>query len=238
MNMSEKLFGKIAAVLLVMGCLLACESNGSDRLRFHRAADSNGAPCLDWRGVNRCAPEQSVGPERGHWQRSDLMLPPIRTTALPDPQGKGAQALVRYCSACHNLPAPGMHAAADWKPVVSRMRDRMAQAARYGQVRNEVIPGDRDVALVERYLTENALAAIGVHELPEPTTVEAGLFRGYCSVCHALPKPSAQPRRAWASITERMFRYLANSQPGRSTKPGAREAVTRYLERHARKEAR
>ncbi len=219
-----------AAALAV---LAHCESNGSDRLRYRPAEDAQGAPCLNWRGENRCEPKHGVGPERGRWQRSDLMLPPIRPADLPEPAGPGAQAHLRYCSTCHNLPAPAMHAAADWKPIIERMRDRMAQAARYGQLRNDRIPGDRDASLLEEYLTKNALSAIGIHDLPEPRTRDAQLFQAYCAACHALPRPSALPEKAWVPVVDRMFRYLANSEHGRNVTPDARGAVLRYLNRHA-----
>ena len=218
--------------------MAACGSNGSERLRYRPATDGEGAPCLNWRGENRCAPKQSAGPQRGYWQRADLMLPPWRLSDLPDPKGTGARALVHYCSTCHNLPSPGMHAAADWKPLMERMRVRMAQAARYGRLRNEVIPGDRDVAVIETYLKKNALAAIGVHELPEPGTLDAQAFQGYCGVCHALPKPNSRTAESWPPIADRMFRYLANSEHARGMSPKARDAVVRYLQRNGRTDRR
>jgi hypothetical protein len=61
------------------------------------------------------------------------ILPPgIKPQDLPEPESRGAKLLSTYCSQCHNLPSPRMHAAEDWRRVTRRMlsRERMMAGMR------------------------------------------------------------------------------------------------------------
>ncbi|MDX1251121.1 MAG: c-type cytochrome [Gammaproteobacteria bacterium] len=44
---------------------------------------------------------------------------------LPEPQSAGARLVNQYCTQCHGLPAPALHSAPGWSPVVGRMNARM-----------------------------------------------------------------------------------------------------------------
>lgn len=55
----------------------------------------------DWIGLDLCR----TYPER--------MPPKLDPGLLPDPQGRGAHLLGRYCGQCHFAPGPGQHSAAD-----------------------------------------------------------------------------------------------------------------------------
>lgn len=57
----------------------------------------------------------------------DLVPPGINPQDLPDPNSKGAQLLVYYCAACHNLPSPSMHTQEEWSIVADRMFRRMSR---------------------------------------------------------------------------------------------------------------
>lgn len=46
--------------------------------------------------------------------------------ALPDPQSRGAELVVEYCSECHAPPQPSAHTAATWPAVAERMQHRRA----------------------------------------------------------------------------------------------------------------
>ena len=54
----------------------------------------------------------------------------VSPESLRDPQSRGAAFLVSYCTQCHALPSPRMHAATEWPPVVARMTERMRMMAR------------------------------------------------------------------------------------------------------------
>lgn len=129
-----------------------------------------------------------------------------------------------------------MHAAQDWTPIISRMRDRMAQAARYGQLRGDLIPNDNDVGTLATYLSKHSLAAVGIHDLPERDSPDSQAFQGYCGACHALPQPAARNAAAWTPVVDRMFRYLAQGEQGRAVEPSGQAAVLRYLKRHGKKD--
>lgn len=49
-----------------------------------------------------------------------------RPQDLPEPDGRGAQLVVRHCRACHSVPLPSLHYAEDWPAVVADMRNRAA----------------------------------------------------------------------------------------------------------------
>ncbi len=69
------------------------------------------------------------GPRMGAMMQEMMSgrLPPgIAPEDLPDAESPGARLLARYCTQCHNLPAPAMHTAEEWPAVEARMFNRMA----------------------------------------------------------------------------------------------------------------
>lgn len=80
---------------------------------------------------------------------------PGGTTAanLPEAGGPGANLVVRYCSHCHNLPAPQLHSAEQWPMVVERMRLQMG-----AQMMNRApTPSPEEQQALVEYMQRHAL---------------------------------------------------------------------------------
>ncbi|HXI20261.1 MAG TPA: hypothetical protein VNH46_04210, partial [Gemmatimonadales bacterium] len=133
-----------------------------------------------------------------------VALPPpgIAPADLPDPHSRGAEVLNGYCTQCHALPSPAMHAASDWPGVVRRMWLRVERLPASEHVEAASI-GDRVTLL--NYLMANALKVSG-------TTLPAGAGREtysfYCSRCHALPDPKVHAAQDWQAVVMRMERNI------------------------------
>jgi cytochrome c5 len=50
-------------------------------------------------------------------------------TPLPEADSEDARVYVQRCGACHSVPAPGRHTAAEWDRMLVLMDARMAQRA-------------------------------------------------------------------------------------------------------------
>jgi len=129
----------------------------------------------------------------------EQMPPGIDPANLPDPQSEGARLIQRYCSQCHNLPAPGIHTAAEWPNVVARMNHRMQMMSGRGgmwMMRNTKAPSEQELDTLIIYLQANALEVLEVTRHPDIDTTPAGIaFQQTCSRCHGLPDPSAHSGR-------------------------------------------
>lgn len=80
------------------------------------------------------------------------MFPPLQATtleALPDPEHPGAVLVSQKCIACHALPAPGQHKAAEWSPVLRRM-------ASYASTRLIAPPTIAESQVILEYLSAHA----------------------------------------------------------------------------------
>ena len=64
-------------------------------------------------------------------------------------QGKGAAAFQQVCSACHGLPDPRQHTAAQWPRVVHRMEYHMSS---YGMR----LPDSKTIQAINHYLESHA----------------------------------------------------------------------------------
>jgi cytochrome c5 len=135
---------------------------------------------------------------------ASIALPPagVQPGDLPEPQSQGAQLVGKYCTQCHDLPAPAAHSATDWPSVVRRMWLRMEWLpATYG-VKVPTV-GERSTML--EYLTRNGLQVSG-------STLPAGhgreVFAEVCSRCHALPDPRVHSAQDWAVVFQRMERNM------------------------------
>lgn len=146
-------------------------------------------------------------------------LPPsgFQITDLPDPGSRGAVVLQTYCARCHQLPAPQMHAAAEWPVLVRRMvlramtlRDRMG-----GPVMQEMlgeiltsgmasaeVPNGEEVDSLVSYLQRYAMPTADPDQLG--TGPEAELFQEACSLCHEVPDPAAHTPEEWGAVVARM----------------------------------
>jgi cytochrome c5 len=146
-------------------------------------------------------------------------LPPANfdPNNLPERQSRGSALLTVYCTQCHGIPVPQMHAAAEWPVLIRRMalrvstlRDRMG-----GPVTRELVgdirmsgfkssylpsPVERDTLIA--YLQRNALPVVQPGELGDGPQVK--LYVERCSVCHETPSPAAHSPEEWEPVIARM----------------------------------
>lgn len=188
------------------------------------------------------APAQTMGGMRAMMQRmmGDVLPPGIDPKLLPDPGSRGAHLLERYCSQCHNLPGPGMHTAAEWPAVVSRMNGRMQMMSggmMGGGMMGEGMMGVRAPSAKEldsllAYLQQHAQKPLTA-DYPDLNSPAGHAFRATCTRCHALPDPTQHTAAEWPAVVGRMQRNMAIMG-----KPAPDAATTReivgFLQRHAR----
>lgn len=74
---------------------------------------------------------------------------------LPEPQAVGARLLNQYCTQCHGLPAPTLHSAAGWPPVVERMNARMQWMSRNSRMPIRA-PSAAELRTLVEYLQRHA----------------------------------------------------------------------------------
>lgn len=217
--------------LLLLGW--QCAGDGV-RVRYQTDTSGKGAPCTAWSGRNLCVPDQSLDRRAlDRWVESDLRLPPISHGSLPDRKAPGAVALVRYCTACHNLALPAMHAADDWGPILDRMHARIKEAVKRGRLSPQQLPSGPAVAQISDYLKKNALKAVGVADLPNGNSAGARALRARCVGCHALPDPAALTAERWSAVVQRMVGYSRHQKQPIAAEEAA--AIQDYLRSQARK---
>jgi mono/diheme cytochrome c family protein len=133
-----------------------------------------------------------------------VALPPSGVAAgdLPDPQSRGAQLVIQYCSQCHSLPTPTMHSATDWPSVARRMWLRMEMLPASVGVK---VPSASDRYTILTYLLANSLKVSG-------SVLPAGKGRDefaiVCSQCHAVPDPRVHSPQDWPAVYSRMERNM------------------------------
>ena len=133
-----------------------------------------------------------------------VALPPagVAPGDLPDPQSRGAQLVVQYCTQCHSLPTPTMHSATDWPSVARRMWLRMELLPASIGVQ---VPPAADRYTMLTYLLANSLKVSG-SVLPEGKGRDE--FAIVCSQCHAMPDPRVHSPQDWPAVYSRMERNM------------------------------
>jgi hypothetical protein len=82
-----------------------------------------------WRTHSRMGGGMMGGPAggmMGGMPSRDVVPPGTRPEDLPVPESRGAALVNQYCTQCHNLPSPSLHASGEWPQVVERMRLNIA----------------------------------------------------------------------------------------------------------------
>jgi cytochrome c2 len=132
-----------------------------------------------------------------------ILLPPegLSPDSLPDHASRGAAVLTGYCSQCHALPSPAMHAAQDWPATARRMWVRIDMMHGMLGVR---VPTAGDRVAMLNYLIANSLK-VAEHLPPGPGR---DVFQATCSRCHLLPDPRQHSGPDWASVIMRMERNM------------------------------
>ena len=190
----------------------------------------------------------TAGMERGQrWRMVSSIgagLPPSNygPEHLPEQGSRGAAILTAYCVQCHWLPAPKMHAAAEWPLLVRRMemRARTLRARMGGPHASELVgeillsgmastelPSREDNDSLVAYLQRNALQAAGPGEPLD--TPEGSVFQRVCRTCHELPDPSAHTAEEWPGVIGRMRANMVFMDVPSMTEDESRQIAT-YLQ--------
>lgn len=167
-------------------------------------------------------------------------LPPVGFARedLPDPDSRSAGLLEVYCEACHWLPSPQMHSAAEWPLLLRRMLLRGEQVGERlgGPLTAELVgseqvlrgmgwtlrPSPEDADSLLAYLRAHALPTALPGELGEGT--EARFFEERCGTCHETPSPRAHTLAEWENeVIPRMITIMPLMGVDRLTK----EEITR-----------
>jgi len=69
--------------------------------------------------------------------------------------------------------------------------------------------------------------------LPEPDSVDAGLFKQYCAQCHGLPGIDTHTAAEWPRAMARMVTNMSASGQQMPSE-GERDLIQAYLVRHAK----
>lgn len=158
-----------------------------------------------------------------------IALPPegVMADSLPDPHSRGAQILVAYCTQCHALPSPAMHAAQDWPSVARRMWVRIDML--HGELGVNV-PGSAERVALLNYLLTNALK-VAAHL---PAGAGRDVFEAMCSRCHLLPDPRSHSAPDWPAVITRMERNMERMKVSGVTNEQAQQII-HYLEGASRR---
>lgn len=146
-------------------------------------------------------------------------LPPSNFEAanLPEAGSRGAGLIEAYCTRCHWLPTPQMHAAREWPVLIRRMQmraktlsDRLGGPLTEGLMGEYVlagmataaVPSEENLQVILEYLQAYALPVAQEGELGE--TEEDAFYRQRCSACHEVPSPAAHTASEWPEVVGRM----------------------------------
>jgi len=177
----------------------------------------------------------------------ERIIPPgFEPAMLPEPDSRGAQLTLRYCTQCHNLANPAMHDARRWPSVVHRMVPRMEGKGNMGKLMAEMMAGVQAPSLADEqaivgYLRKHAQRPLDPARVPEVSTPAAESFRVACSQCHVLPDPQRYKAQEWPAVVDRMQKNMEwmNRVVGSKPVPGEPqlkiEDINAFLTRHARK---
>ncbi len=163
----------------------------------------------------------------------DLVPPGVNPQDLPDPTSKGAQLLVYYCTACHNLPSPSMHSAPEWPIITDRMFRRMSRMSG-GMMMNIEMPSPEEQRIIVSYLESHGMKSVSPGTLPSPESKGAVFFKEFCSQCHALPDPKLHTPNEWAAVVEKMRGHM-QAMNKKVIPEGEKKEVLSYLGSHAKK---
>lgn len=206
----------VAGAALLLAALGACQTPASERSDTERLAfvdsiltELGGRPTADMARGQRWRMISSIG----------AGLPPstFQPSSLPEPGSTGAVLVQTYCQRCHWLPAPQMHAAAEWPVLVRRMilRARTLQERMGGPVTEHVLgdillSGMASAEVPDPQEVDTLVAYLQAHAMPtaEPGEIgsdpEAQNFERTCSVCHQTPSPNAHTATEWEAVVVRM----------------------------------
>lgn len=111
-------------------------------------------------GAALAAEVQACGSRGGQHQAMMQTTMPRGGSAamLPQPKSQGAQLVGTYCTQCHGVPSPALHAPQEWEGVASRMYRRML-----GFAPRVHAPSEDEFATIVGYLQEHSAGSGHVH---------------------------------------------------------------------------
>jgi len=164
-------------------------------------------------------------------QAAEIDVPPgIVPESLPEPASPGAKILAQYCTQCHALPSPAMHAMVEWPGVARRMWLRLDMMAGALGVQS---PSPAERAQLLTYLQAHAL------KVAENLPAGAGRdqFEATCSRCHALPDPRVHSSPDWPVVVMRMEKNMEKMHVSGVTHDQA-VAIVAYLQKVSERKTR
>ena len=181
MNTNKKNIAAVSAVAITLGSLasLGAEENPFTLKSFTKPDSAEYNLAMGSCGQGMCGGNME-GMCGGNMPQG---IPP---TMLPNYDSKGAKALMKNCTQCHGLPAPGLHTAQEWPAVVKRMQMHMRWSNKWMQIN---IPDEKELSEVLGYLQENAQTPIDASAYPDLNTEHGKDFSKICVQCHVLPDP-------------------------------------------------
>ncbi|MDA8164089.1 MAG: hypothetical protein M0017_03510 [Desulfobacteraceae bacterium] len=165
----------------------------------------------------------------------DMLPPPMNPARLPDPDSEGARLLQEFCSQCHYLPGPGLHTAAQWPAVVSRMNRRMQMMSGMMMMGRIEAPTAQELATIRGYLETHAQKPLAEGLTPALASGAGKAFKATCSQCHVLPDPGQHSAAEWPAVVERMKGYIAAEGRPLPDEKTMRDILD-FLQHHGRSE--
>ncbi len=132
----------------------------------------------------------------------------FREEMLSDRVSLPAKLFIKTCAQCHDLPDPKMHASGEWRPVVTRMMDRLQRRKAFSmESKTLFLPSPEETIQILGYLVNQGFKKASPQTLAE-TSPEAILFFKTCSQCHGLPDPAQHTGEEWTAVVHRMRGHL------------------------------
>lgn len=153
----------------------------------------------------------------------------IAFSTLPEANSVEAKLLSKYCTQCHDLPAPGMHTKGEWPVVMHRMTQYMDTM----HVFHNIKPSYEELKAIQSYLEQHAQIAIDPAQYPDLNSPAGTAFTNTCNQCHMLPEPKQHTKTEWPFVVKRMLKNM--KMMGKNIPdPDQVEMITGYLEKHAK----
>ena len=154
--------------------------------------------------------------------------------SLPDPESRGATLLTLYCTQCHELPTPLMHAAGEWPAIIDRMQYHM-ESRHSGMLTHIIMPPQKDWQTLRDYLAAQAQIPLDESRYADLGEADGQRFQATCSQCHDAPSPAQHNAREWPRVVLRMKAYMQKAGKEVPDLP-ATEQIVNYLQRHGRRD--
>ena len=129
----------------------------------------------------------------------------ISPSLLPQRGSIGANTVIKNCTRCHGLPAPGLHTAQEWPSVLKRMTMHMEWSGKWMKID---IPDANELSVVLNYLQENAQTPIDKSAYSDLEGESGKAFSQICAQCHVLPSPKQHTAEEWQTVVGRMIEHM------------------------------